>query len=68
MYLLKTRGIKIIICLTMILSLIHIFTYESKFELIAWITSVFFQVTSLMLLRFIDKIQNRKTNRYVGGN
>jgi hypothetical protein len=66
MYLLKTRGIKIIICLTMIISLIHIFTYESKFELIAWITSVCFQSTSLILLRFIDKIQNRKTNRYVG--
>ncbi len=66
MYLLKTRGIKIIICLTMIISLIHIFTYESKFELIAWITSVCFQATSLILLRFIDKIQNRKTNRYVG--
>lgn len=68
MYLLKTRGIKIIICLTMIISLIHIFTYESKFELAAWITSVCFQLISLTLLRFIDKIQNRKTNRYVGGN
>ena len=68
MYLLKTRGIKIIICLTMIISLIHIFTYESKFELAAWITALFYQVISLILLRFIDKIQNRKTNRYVGGN